>query len=508
MIDIIIADDDEIICEGMKNTINWASIGVRVAGTANDGEEALQLIRDLKPQIAILDINMPFIDGLTLASKVSEEFPDLLVIILTAYKEFQYAQRAIKYKVFDYLTKPCHNNDVKETVLRAAEQIRLRKTEPDQKTARILTELIFGEEIDPVILREQCGILNSDDQFQVAALETLHVNTGTDTKELENAFRLLQGLLAGQKNIHVLLRRTRILLIIEYTEETTESSVIDLLRQCLNVLRGSTETAFSLGVGDIYPGVENVRRSYGDAKVNLEYRSSFPEGHIITSGDLNPDSVQYVDSFLTCEEEIRSSAAEGNPDRIIAAIENLYTQLISHGKISQSVCISLSTEMLIKLYRDIDENTLEAFLKNNRNILYRLNHENTIEGIRKCVLEGARGLCRYASEINRNDQLAVVSRALAYIDEHFRESDLSIREVADSVHVSVSYLQVLLKKYKDNSFSNYLNQVRMEEAMRLLKADNMKIFEVAFASGFNSSQYFSRKFKNCYGIEPREVKKH
>ena len=507
MIDIIIADDDEIICEGMKNTIDWESIGVRVAGTANDGEEALELIQNLKPQIAILDINMPFLDGLTLASTISEQFPELIVIILTAYKEFQYAQKAIKYKVFDYLTKPCHNDDVKETVLRAVDQIRLRKTEPNLKINQHLTDLIFGEEIDPVILREQCGIFNTDDRFQVAALELYCVSTGNESGEIENAYQILLSFYKEYRNIHLLLRRARILLLIEYTEEDSEEDIILLLRSGLNHLHSQEKNVFALAAGDIYPGIENVKKSYNDAKINMEYRSSFPAGHIIVSGDLNSDSMHYVDHFVKCEEEIRSSVAEGNPDRIIQAIEDLFDKLGNDGNFSRDVCISLATEMLIKLYRDIDENTLEAFLKNNRKILNRLNQENTIKGIRGCVLDGARELCRYASEINKNDQMAVVSKALAYIDEHFREADLSIKEVADDVHVSISYLQVLLKKYKDNSFSNYLNQVRMEEAMRLLKSENMKIFEVAFSSGFNSSQYFSRKFKSFYGIEPREVKK-
>ena len=507
MIDIIIADDDEIICEGMKNTIDWASIGVRVAGTANDGEEALELIQSRKPQIAILDINMPFIDGLTLASTVSERFPEIIVIILTAYREFQYAQKAIKYKVFDYLTKPCHNDDVRETVLRAAEQIRRRKAEPNQKINQYLMDLFVGEEIDPVILREQCGIFNTDDRFQVAALERYFVNTGEDNGEIKDAYRFFLAFFTECGNIHILLRRARILLLIEFTEEDVEEDAIILLHRALDLLHDQRKTTFALAVGDVYPGIENVKKSYSDARVNLEYRSSFPVGHIIISRDLTSDSMHYVEYFEKCEEEIRSSVAEGNPDRIVLAIEELFSKLSSENNFSRDVCISLAAEMLIKLYRDIDENTLEAFLRNNRKTLNRLNHENTIAGIRECVLDGTRDLCLYASEINKNDQMSIVSNALTYIDGHFRESDLSIKDVADGVHVSVSYLQVLLKKYKGSSFSIYLNQVRMEEAMRLLKNDKMKISEIAFLSGFNSSQYFSRKFKSFFGIEPREVKK-
>lgn len=352
MYDVLIADDDEIICLGMKNTVNWKSVNSRVVATANDGDEALMLIRELHPHIAILDINMPFIDGLTLAEIISKEYPEIIVIMLTAYQEFQYAKKAIQCRVFDYLTKPCHNDDICKTIARAISQL---------------------EKAD------------------------VHVEEGTDI------------------------------------------------------------------------------------------------------------SLDAVDYFQQCEERIRIAVSSGDAEAISSAVNALFTQLV-HTDAAQSLCISLSSEMLMKLYRGLGDEALEGFLQSKHSVLHRLNRANSQEVLRDCILSATEGLRENANLIAGGDQLAAVEQAKIFIKEHYSNSELTIGDVADSVHLSVSYLQVLLKKYLNTSFSNYLNQIRMEEAMRLLKSGNDKISSVAFDTGFNSSQYFSRKFKKHFGVEPREVK--
>ena len=94
-----------------------------------------------------------------------------------------------------------------------------------------------------------------------------------------------------------------------------------------------------------------------------------------------------------------------------------------------------------------------------------------------------------------------------YIRHNYSDPDINLTDSAKALHISPSYLQTLLKKYDNTNFSDLLNRIRMEEAMKLLKEGNLKKYEVAFQIGLNSSQYFSRKFKKYYGIEPRDVQK-
>ena len=266
MYKLIIADDDEIICNGLARVIDWKSAGVQVVATAFDGEEALKKIKLFHPEIVILDITMPFVSGLELAKLLNSEYADIRVILHTAYKDFEYARQAIKYHVFDFLTKPCHHNEVLFSVKQAIADI--------EKAGRT------GETRD-----------NDHD--------------------------------AGKNDI----------------------SGISIDK--------------TSGMGKEKPG---------------------------------------------------------------------YAQLMQ----------------------------MEIF---------------------------------------------------EYIRHNYSDPDINLTDSAKALHISPSYLQTLLKKYDNTNFSDLLNRIRMEEAMKLLKEGNLKIYEVAFQIGLNSSQYFSRKFKKYYGIEPRDVQK-
>ncbi len=125
---VMIADDEELLGKCLEKMIDWNALGAEVVGVAMDGEEALEMFRSKGPEIVILDINMPFISGLELAGIINKEKPETKVIMLTAYKEFEYAQQAIKYHVVDYLTKPFDKDEVIETVCRIIDELEEEKT--------------------------------------------------------------------------------------------------------------------------------------------------------------------------------------------------------------------------------------------------------------------------------------------------------------------------------------------------------------------------------------------
>ena len=106
MYKLLIVDDDEIICRGLGTCIPWEEHDIQVVGLAYDGEAALACVDEELPDIIIADINMPFIDGMEFSYIVRQKYPEIKIILLTAYKEFSYARRAVQLQIFEYLTKP------------------------------------------------------------------------------------------------------------------------------------------------------------------------------------------------------------------------------------------------------------------------------------------------------------------------------------------------------------------------------------------------------------------
>ena len=142
MLKVLIADDEEAIRKGLKKIITSANIGLNVIGEASDGEIALEMAKKLKPDIMLIDINMPFLNGLDFLNKVNKFIPDAITIIISGYDEFEYARKALQLGVFDYILKPVNRKKLIDTLLRAIDAYNKKMREKEYKK---LTQIEFKE---------------------------------------------------------------------------------------------------------------------------------------------------------------------------------------------------------------------------------------------------------------------------------------------------------------------------------------------------------------------------
>ena len=170
MIRMLIVDDEYYIRLGIRNAIDWESIDVEIVGEAEDGEQGLLMALELKPDLILMDIRMPFMDGLELMEKIASEHPGCGIIVLSGYDEFEYAQRAIKFGVLDYLLKPIDKQKLKETVQNASSAVRKRRSvqhyqelvDQEQTSIRtqFLRDLIFGKITSEEEISSRCRTLD------------------------------------------------------------------------------------------------------------------------------------------------------------------------------------------------------------------------------------------------------------------------------------------------------------------------------------------------------------
>jgi two-component system response regulator YesN len=126
MIKLLIADDEPKILRGLKKSLDWDEWNISIVGEAEDGEIAFEMAQQLQPDILFLDINMPFLNGLELVEKLTSELPSAIVIVISGYDEFSYAQKAIQLGVFDYLLKPVNTEELRKTVASAVDLLKER----------------------------------------------------------------------------------------------------------------------------------------------------------------------------------------------------------------------------------------------------------------------------------------------------------------------------------------------------------------------------------------------
>lgn len=343
MYKLLIVDDDEIICRGLRSCIPWESHGICVIGQAYDGEEALELVERECPDILLADINMPFLDGMELSCYIRQKYPEIKIILLTAYKEFTYARQAVRMQIFEYLTKPFSNDEVLKSVLRAV------------------------------------AVLEKERAYRVKV-----------SKSLESVKKRMQ---------------------------------------------------------------EGVRKR--------------------------------------------------NWEQIQEELKVLFERL-SEGKEKNYAAESFR---LLELLRSAWEATeepeaYERFMEQSGSILNKLMEAGNLMELAEIAEKYFGELCDYLELLNTTDIERRVNQAVKYIRENYPNPELSLEEVARTVNLSSSYLGNCLKKYKNISYVNLLNQVRIEQAKKLLGRLDVRTYEVAFLVGYNSSQYFSSCFKKATGVTP------
>lgn len=173
MIKVLIADDEIRIRRGIKKLLNWEEHGLTIVGEAEDGEKALEIAKETKPDLCLLDICMPFLSGLDLITKLNEELDNTTIIIISGHDEFKYAQKALQLKVFDYVLKPIEKESLKQIIFDARNKIMdERSREEKERIAQdqliknkgylkynFLNELIEGK-VKEEEVKEQCEIFN------------------------------------------------------------------------------------------------------------------------------------------------------------------------------------------------------------------------------------------------------------------------------------------------------------------------------------------------------------
>ena len=171
MLKVFLVEDESIVREGLRDNMPWQQYGYRFVGEASDGEMALPMIRKLKPDVLFTDIKMPFMDGLALSRIVSQEFPDMKIIIISGYDDFEYARQAIKLGVEQYLLKPITKvtmtkvlSELKEKIESQREQKNYQDQYQDEMreyekfSRRVFFERLFEGHMSVQEIYEEAGV--------------------------------------------------------------------------------------------------------------------------------------------------------------------------------------------------------------------------------------------------------------------------------------------------------------------------------------------------------------
>ncbi|SFJ41461.1 Helix-turn-helix domain-containing protein [Paenibacillus sp. UNC496MF] len=504
---IMIIDDERDIVDFLASLPGWADIGCEVAWTAANGQEALDRLRANGPRslpdVVVTDIRMPVLDGIAFAEELRRRHPEIPVIFLTAYHEFDYARKAVKLGVADFLTKPFLPEELIRTVasLRAHEPRLAVWQEHDRFFERMADEQ-DGDADKRLWLAEQ-GL--RDGGFQLLYAE-LDAPRDADGEHFPFAAAHLRGQLEQAAEAAGLRGRTSSSASGTYLFVPADGSAGGreaLLAFAKGVAEGNgTDRGLSLSVGisRAFPSFCRLPEALRQVKRCMEYRMLLGKNSVI--------AYDAMESFLNEKEKetgaalglIADALRGGGAEAVRALLKESYRSMLAVGASKKDV-----QHYALGFVEKAEAALADVGLKPSHGDSVRI-REKLLRAVllTDIMKELEKQLLAY-QEIMRaglaDSPLKVISDVRQLIREQYME-ELTLQSVAQKLNVNYSYLSRLIKKETGTNFTDLLWDFRIEAAKNKLLREDLKTYEVAYAVGFKDTAHFSFMFKKKVGVSP------
>lgn len=511
---IMIVDDMPVFREYLRNFIDWNAYGFEICCEAKDGKEALELYEKYLPDIVLADIVMPYYDGLQLSEMLLAENPDLSIILITGNSEFEYARKAVKLGVCDFIVKPFEKEELIISLLKLQDNVNRHLEEQNEKEEiqikqkeDFLRKLIYSNNPGS---QYESGIFPSE-YFLVATVKTeLHenkVNPDNIVKWRHILYELLHNMIKINGVFEIFYDyEGNIVTILNFLDKKDMENyaayefkdLIDLARKHLgfNISVGISDYCYRISqIKDAYYQTiqalsvsYNLRKSgiFDYRKMRLNANQEFYSWKII-------DDIYYSLDALDYERIERLISAE--LDRIREYENPKFAPMIYMS------LLSLLFSYIVKNGRNIDDifgKDFYPYTMLTGNMPYTKKREFIYDCYKKTV--------EFKKENTDSAEAVIAEKAKLYIDSHFHEPDLTVADISKKLHVNQTYLRKMFKSAYNMTMSSYITAVRMKKARELIMEGRQKLSSISCSVGYNDVSYFTKCYKKFFGYLPSATK--
>ncbi|MEG1992487.1 MAG: response regulator [Acetivibrio sp.] len=498
---ILIADDEKIEREGIKMLLKQFDYKLDIKEAVN-GKAAIEFLKTHKVDILLTDIKMPFMDGLELSEEAYRLYPDLKIIIFSGYSEFEYARKAMKLGVCDYVLKPVDPEEFDKTIKRVLEQMQTEKEEQTSKekergflVEHFLLLLLNGTPQETIEARAE-GHIKLDFLEQYEKMVLLEVDQNFfDSAGLDFEEGLKQELQIPFQYLN-LDEQQSILLF----EKNTNCDFKILAEHIFQYILQAYKRECYIAVSKPFHGMENIPKIYNKLEQLLENKFYYRDIFLFYQ---DQDFAASVDE--EADEKLTKLITEDIQNKDIAALKNHFERLGRkyQGKtnFSQMYVKFIFSNIIKEIYLVISE-VDEKNLNKEIDLLYRSNDIFNVIEITRANIE------RLEADLNKNEKSlrGEVETIKKYIYEHY-DKDISVESLAEQVCLAPSYVSFIFKKETGQNLSKYIKAYRMERAKRMLNDSHEKIVTISQAVGYSNVSYFCQSFREYFGVSPEKYRK-
>ena len=535
-IKVFLVEDEMVIRRGIKNSIDSEKEGYIFCGEASDGELAYPMIIKEKPDILITDIRMPFMDGLELCKLVKKELPNIKILILSGYDEFDYAKEAIRLGVTEYLLKPISSGKLLEALNGVSESIRREKEDKDL-VRKYMEEMRENTEHEKQKFFEQmiAGNLSMADALETGKKYEMNLSAGMYNLLL---FRFTlgeenrkSGELLGEAEYAIEKLTERLEYVFEFqrgvegwafllmadNEEQMSERVKELSKDLEEIMKNYSTIAYFGGIGQPVARLRELEESFREAERALAARFTMELNRIIsvedirmaqnvdTLDDIEITSFGEIEKTRTMLEKFLNNGAEDEIDEFVDVYinelpeENLKSVLMRQYIIMDAYIVMMSfCEKIEGIEGEMQAQAEE--LKNSMKTI------QTLEEIKNYIRMLLKKIIGVRDTISGRRYSDIIEIAKDQIRKTYMSDEISLNTIAAEVGMSPSYFSSIFSKEMGKTFVEYLTEIRMDRAKELLMCSSMKTSEIGYEVGYKDPHYFSYIFKKTQNCTPKEFR--
>lgn len=527
MYTLLIADDEPLIRNGVKNIIDWESLGFSNIFLAEDGQEALDIIRSNKVDLVLTDIVMPFMDGLELSEILAKEFPQIHVVILTGHEDFEYAKQSVDLGVKNYILKPVGAQTLYNKMKKICEALHIENKQKEYISnmkkqlqqslpalrVQMLNRIVCNASSHTSKYLERCkslGINLEEGPFMVASVEMEMRTLAEEDYDLY--------LFAGQ-NIasecvgeeHYVFEDVRGRIAIVFRCSLLGEDYHDIVYQTMCVIQkaiyNNLQVENTCGTGSGAESCEELHESYINAKRAVDCKYSLGSNNVYDIEDLG-----YLEkSFYYPQKETKSlvkAVKFGSAQEVSEAVRQIVHAGNKERSLSGVNMKMIYIEAVTSLLRELsDFKEVSEEIWNDGFAFYRdIDRWDNLETMENKLFDFAWKVRGELETVQSNSGTRVIEKVKEFVAANYKNPDLSLTSAAEFACVSTGYLSGLFKKEAGTNFIKYLTDVRMEKSMELLRSTDLKTYEIAYETGFANPHYFSISFKKYTGMSPSDFR--
>lgn len=517
MYKVLIAEDEMMFRMMLKSSINWNRLNMAVAADVSNGEEGWRAYRDVKPDIVVTDLRMPVMDGLDLIAKIRASDTQAKIIVLTCMDDFEMVRTALKLGVSDYILKLTMTPDEMDAILgRVARELETEgRAQPaeertewdrDAQKERLIKNYLFRKKygirefaarVEELRLRIEpsrgiAGVMMEIDHFerlrqrfgdpegQIVQMSILNV-----LEEILSGFRFGEAVSVSESRYLILANCVR-------TED-----LLPLAEHIRKVMKTYFNRTVTFGVSRLHSGFEALHAVYSECLATLERKFFLGLGvcHVYAAEGSDDDPLPVI--LLNGGDRVWLT-----PESRQTRLYDKLRQIGGNRPDDRQQVIWLFVQGLNRLTNAL-RLTGEEVSKRVFQYAESISRSETLEEAIESFEAFAEDALRLQSQ---NRMSKEVSRVMEWIEERYMDN-LDLQQAADKANMSYNYLSTLFKKEAGVSFSDYLQQVRIEKAKELLLKTDKRLYDIMEEVGIADQSYFSQLFKKLVGVRPTQFKK-